>query len=394
MNVKFYIRNGPLFAYLYLFLTFGIGGLHPASGQSFTNAGEIIQISGNYSHIFKNNNPWIINNFHFVALTAFDEWSISATNDNNPKDWGVMRYDGTNIYRLGTDAGNAPPGSKNSFKAYGFVFPGQFYVPDNQDSTHFFLPWMAFHLTPQMIQHSFEHNRVIQMPLPWSNSRYSLLDHGCKWILKSFDDNQIIQRIDIVRDSVLDLKTEEDELRRSILDYPFEISSRDDVLHMLQIRKGIPNGFIEYSYECTEVCHTNNLAIPFAAQFIEFWPNYKTGGIKILSEYTFRVDGIELLNGEKIPDLTSFETTRVSDYRYQSTNSRTKYNYASYILNAGDQFKSDKDPKLLADAQHWLKRGPGYDSYRSKRGIILAGMLAITIITSGLLLLFRLKPAK
>jgi hypothetical protein len=163
---------------------------------------------------------------------------------------------------------------------------------------------------------------------------------------------------------------------------------------MLKIRKGIPNGFIEYSYECTEVCHTNNLAIPSAAQFIAFWPNYKTGGVKIMSEYTLKVDQIELLNSERIPELASFETTRVLDYRYQATNSRTKFNNASYTLNAGEQFKSDKDPKLLADAKHWLKHGPGYNSYKSKRGIILAGMLAITIITSGLLFWFRLKPAK
>jgi hypothetical protein len=251
--------------FAYLFLAFGIGSIHRASGQSFTNEEKNLQISGHYTEVFKHTSPWETNNFHFVALTASDGWSISATNDNNSRDWGLMRYDGTNIYTLITDVGDLPPGvKKNPFEVYGFVFPGQFYVPDNQDSTHLFLPWMAFHLTPQMIQHSFERNGVIEMPCPWGNSRYSLFDYGFKWVLKSFDDNRIIQQIDIVRDPALDLKTDEDELRRSIHDYPFEISSRNDVLEMLNLRKGIPNGFLQYSYECTEVYHTNDLSIPFA----------------------------------------------------------------------------------------------------------------------------------
>jgi hypothetical protein len=132
----------------------------------------------------------------------------------------------------------------------------------------------------------------------------------------------------------------------------------------------------------------------FLLRFINtFWPDYKAGGAIILHEYTLKVDQIELLNNMKLPDLIPPAKTRVSDYRYQTSNNRTKYNYASYILNAGDNFKSDKDPILLAEAQHWLKHGPGYDSYKSKRKLILVGILITTLILPGLLL-FRLKPAK
>jgi len=62
-------------------------------------------------------------------------------------------------------------------------------------------------------------------------------------------------------------------------------------------------------------------------------------------------------------------------------------------INAGEQFKSDKDPELLVEAQRWLKHGPGYESYISKRRIILVGMVIVTLIFGGLLL-FRLKSAK
>jgi hypothetical protein len=105
------------------------------------------------------------------------------------------------------------------------------------------------------------------------------------------------------------------------------------------------------------------------------------------------VDQVKLLHNANISDLIPPAKTFVFDFRYQATNSRTKFNYASYTLNAGEQFKSDKDPELLAQANHWLKHGPGYDSYKSKRRIILVGMLVFTMISGGLLL-FLLKPAK
>ncbi|HEY5232196.1 MAG TPA: hypothetical protein VIK35_01500 [Verrucomicrobiae bacterium] len=331
MIAKFHISRCLLFAFQCL--VFGISSYYQAFGQdSFTNDRQTLQISGHYSVINEHTTPLETNNFHFVALTASDGWSITATNDNNLKDYGLMRYDGTNIYRLGTDVGNAPPGLKNALQSYGFIFPGSFYLPDNQDSTHFFLPWMVFHLTPQMLQH-FEHNGVIQMPCPWANFRFSLLNHGDKCMLQLFDDNQIIKHMDIVRDSGLDLKTDEDELRRSILDYPFEISARNEVLEMLQMRKGIPDGFVLFSYDCTEVYHTNEVSFPSAVQFSMFWPDYKKGEGSITNfEYTLKVDRVELLNNINMPDLIPSAKTRVSDYRYQATNSRTKYNYASYIL--------------------------------------------------------------
>jgi hypothetical protein len=302
-----------------------------------------------------------------------------------------MRYDETNIYTLVTDVGELPPNHTNAFEVYGYVYPGQFYVPEFQDSVHLFLPWLALHFSSQMIQDSSEHNGVIEMPWPWGNSRYSLSGYGYKWIIKSNENNQIIQQIDIVRDSTLDLKTEEDELRRSMLEYPFSISSRESILKMLQFRKDVPDGFVRCSYKCLEVLHTNGLSIPSAIQFAEFWP--VNGTARILYECTSKVDRVELLDNETILDAIPPVETSVFDFRYQATNSRTKFNYARYTLNAGDRFPSGRDPKLLAEAQDWLEHGLGYDSYKSKREVVLAGMLIITLIFTGLLL-FRLNSTK
>jgi hypothetical protein len=354
--------------------------------SSFANNGATLQASGRYVDIFSNGAPAKTNNYHFVALTAFNGWKISVTNANQPKEWGVMRYDGTNIYTLGTDA-------LNGYKIYGYVFPGEFYVPEAAlDSVKLFFPWMAFYLTPQMIK-NFDRKGIIDIPPPWGK-RYSLRDYGFKWKTRYFQDDRIIQRIEAVRDSTLDLKTEEDELRRASINYAFEYSSREHRLEMLRSRKEIPDGFVRADYECENVYKTNNWIIPLTAKFAQYTPTFNPSNpIRLVFEMFLQVEDIKLLQNTDVSDVISPAKASVSDYRYQATNNRTKFNYATYTLDAGDPFPSGQDPKLLAQANAWLKDGPPYDAVQSKRSKILVGMLTLTIVTSGLLV-FWLRTKK
>ncbi len=355
---------------------------------------EALRISGHYSRTARTGGGRSMktNDFDFVALTAANEWIISATNESQPRDWASMRYDGTNIYELGTFLGNGPLGDVNPYPAYGYVYPGPFFLPNMQDSVHIFLPWTAFHLTPQMIRRAYEHNGVIEMPWPWGNSRFSLAGYGFKWILNPDGEDTIIRRLDIVRDSALDLATSEDELRRPNLDYQFRISDRDAVLRWLSMRKTIPNNFLRFSYECVGTLHTNGLTIPSETHFTEYYPTGDNRS-QVVCNYVLTVERLELLSNVSIPAAVAPLKTLVFDYRYQTNNSRTKFNYAQYTLDAGDQFKSANEPALLAEAKHWLKLGDRYNSYKSKRTIVLVGMLLITGISCGLLL-FRLTAAK
>jgi hypothetical protein len=378
--------TNPLFRYL--FLAFGIASLHPTFGQALTNEKETLQILGHYSHIFSNGAPPKTNNYSFIAFTASNGWKISITNANQPKEWGIMRYDGTNIYMIGTDLLNA-------YTIYGYVYPGQFYVPEAaDDSVKPFFPWMVFYLTPQMIR-DFERKGIIDMPTPWGR-RYSLLDYGYKWKTHYSDDGKVIQRIDIVRDSTLDLKTEEDELRRASINYPFEYSSREHRLQALHVRKNVPDGFVRATYECEAVCQTNSTLIPSAAKFAEYWPNFNEpqGPSRLVFEMALQVDEIKLLQNADISEIISPAKMSVSDYRYQTTTSRTKFNFATYTLNAGDSFPSGNDSVLLAQAKDWIKHGSAYDSLQSKRGKILVGMLTVTFVTTGLLVFWLIRNNK
>lgn len=378
-----------------LFLALEVFILHPTYGQgSITNEEKALRISGQYTHIFENGAPPRTNKYHFITITASNRWEMSITNANMPEDWEIMRYDGTHIYTFGTQVGDMPKGTTNTYKIYAYVYSGNFYVPEAQDSVHPFFPWMVFYLTPQMIR-KYERNSVIDIPPPWGK-RYSLLDYGFKWKTRYAENDRIIQRIDVVRDSALDLKTDEDELRRASLNYPFNWSQQDHRLEALRSRKELPQGFVRATYECEDVQRTNDWLIPSTARFAEYWPNWRESNYppRLVFQMALEVDAIIPIQNAATAEVAPPAQTSVSDYRYQATNSRTKFNHATYKLNAGDPFPSGSDPKLLAQANDWLRKGTAYEGLQSKRRKTLAGMLLILVSGWVVLWLTRKKNAK
>ncbi len=366
----------------YLLLAIGVAGSYSASGQTSISEENTLQISGHYSYVFSNGAPAKTNDYDFIALTTPSGWEITATNVNQPREWGSIRYDGTNIYELEANR-------LNGFKLYGYVYPGRFYVPYAADTPYLFFPWMVFHLTPEMLQQRSEPNGLITAPAPWG-ARFSLLDYGFRWEVHTFENGKLIQSIKVVRDQALDLKTKEAELRRASVDYPFSYSPLAHRLTTLEGRKFFPDGFVHAIYKCESVCHTNGWLIPFAASFDLYYPRRDLTS-QLVYELSLRIDQIKFSPTEKVPVVAPPARAYVFDYRYQATNSRTKFNHATYTLNAGEAFPPDNDPKLLEQAQEWLKHGPAYNDLQSKRRVILVGMLTVTFLTSGLLIFWLIK---
>ncbi len=360
----------------------------PDTDQPSKNSG--VRIIGSYTYI----NSGKTNTFNFVASILTDSWFLASTNKSDIKDWTRMNYDGTNIYTFATDDSVIEHNTTvTKYEVYGYVYPGSMYIPHNQDSVRIFFPWLVFCLSPQATT-NYEHDGMIEIPWPWGAPRDSLGNYGYKWLVNLFPNGQVIQQIDVVRDTSLDLKTEEDELHRPTLDYPFSISDREEMLKYLMYRKNMPNGFIRCNYKCTELYQTNGYSIPVSAQFSMCYPNQKD---RILDAFALKATKVELLqNAENIdsPDLVAPGKTTFMDYRYEATNKTTRFNYALYGLESGDRLKSDKDPILLAEAKRWLKHGPRFNTYEIRRKLILTGILTVSIGSSILLIFFSIKRKK
>ena len=147
---------------------------------------EALSISGHYIHVFSNGAPPKTNTFAFHALITANGFAISMTNVNQPKEWGTIQSDGTNIFTVSADLMN--PG-----KTYGYAYPGLFFLPEGQNAPYFFFPWMFFGLKPEMTQH-YDKGGMTDLPAPWGK-RYSLLDYGFQWNISYFSNQNVIQKI-------------------------------------------------------------------------------------------------------------------------------------------------------------------------------------------------------
>lgn len=342
-------------------------------------------MSGTYAYIYSNGAPPETNNYQFIAITSRNGWNISTTNIGQPKEWGIIQSDGTNIFTLSTDSWNA-------FKTFGYAFQGPFYMPnDPQNSVIMFFPWMVFHLTPSMIRDA-ETKGIVDMPAPWGK-HHSFIDFGFKWKTSFFEEDRAISKIEAIRDKSLDLKSQEDEFRREEINYPYFFSLRQEMLDGLRIRTNIPNGFVRAVYACNSICKTNGWVIPSSAQFALYWPNFNNpqDPSRLIYRMQLDVDHIDVLKSLPMPELVSPSEARIWDYRFRKATARTKFNYAEYALQAGESFPTSNDPKLLAQMNDWLKHGPTYDALKSRRWKILTGMFITTIALTGLLAFWLIK---
>lgn len=340
-----------------------------------------VSISGQYTYISTNAVPPETNTFHFVSLTiGANKWNLSATNVIDPREWSRMWCDGTNIYTVQED-------KLNGYRLFAYIYPGQIFAPQSHDAAYLFFPWMVLHLTPQLIQESKRDGKANTLA-PWG-SRDGLLDFGFKW-RTSYSDDGAIESIDVVRDSTLDLKTDEAELRRETLDYPFTADQRERRLNKLWFRKQFPDGFIRARYECDYIPYDGGRRIPTYARFSSYFPISERvrnkwvpkPGRRMVDHLMLEVQDVKLFKSDnmKTPGFTMPGATTVNDYRYQRANDRTKFNRAVYTLKADDVFPLDGDSKLLSEAEKWLKSGPRYDSLVWRRVFILSGMFGVIVI--------------
>jgi hypothetical protein len=347
-----------------------------------------VRVAGHYTYLQAKRT----NLFFFTASAFHGYWHIAATNVSNPMDWAEAQYDGSSISVFTTHRGQLGASSEPKFEVFGYVYPGDMYLPHVQDSAHIFFPWLAFCVSPDALTRT-ERNGMIELPWPWGNSRYSLACYGYKWVIEFTRSGRVVEKVDVVRDSKLDLESEEAEVRRPTLEYPFSLAARQDLVSMLQLRKEVPDGFLRCAYRCTELYHTNGLVIPAAAEFNEYYPNVKAGTVMTLKTLVMKVDRVELLTRRDYRPASTPGLTFVMDFRYEASNERTKYNYAKYTLGGGQTLKPANDPALLAEAKHWLTHGPRFGSHKSKRAWILVG-LATTTSVPLVLLIIRLKKQK
>lgn len=389
---------------LFILCVFLVGsGLCTVFGQDLlTNSDVALILTGHYSCCYARSLASsilaITNKFNFVAMTTQTGWGIFSTNALYPEDWGKMWYDGTNIYTLVTDARD-PLGrvmshnpESNPDGIHGNVYPGEIFLKDENDTVRLSLPWISFHLPPRLALHIWSDGNG-DAPLWGIRSADALSAYGYRYAATISDDGRVVQRISSVRDSKLDLPTDEMEFRREHLDYPFSEVIRKGAVETLAVRTRVPNGFTNCVFECLDVLQTNGLSIPLRTRFSCYWRDHRQEGhVRLVKyeEYSLTVEKVEILEGGTLPEIVAPGSALVYDFRYEAANGRTKYNHATYFLNSGSHFRSGNDPELISEAKNWLIHGTAYEGQKSNRTSTLVEIIVISLsATIVFLLLMR-----
>jgi hypothetical protein len=318
----------------------------------------------------------------FAAQLSDNRWSLIVTNVSDGRS-SKLWFDGTNIFTLNDVELGGEDAGKHQLVAT--MSPSKYYFPGNEDYLHISFLWLAYGLSPRIVETN--DLGLVDIPLPWRIPHYRPEAYGWKWLFTPSDDGRFISSCTVVRDKALDLPDAQEFLRPGLV-YPTSVAEMNRYKKILGLRKRIPNGFRVAAYECKQWEQTNGWSVPVAAEAKYYFADAKLY-TNSWFEGSLQASEITVSDGDiSLPQPVA--DTAVVDYRYRKFDGTHLYRGALYKLNAGDSWKSANDPALLAEADSYLKHGPRYDDLldhwkRSVTWLALAAWVALTCIVTGVL---------
>lgn len=277
---------------------------------------------------------------------------IYATNANNPKQWEMVVYDGTNTFELAPITDNYFGSKKGEAVLCGLVSPGRQYYILYRSLASTSIPWVTYCLRPEDI--------TLDMPSSFSPWRSEINTYGWRWTdVTISEDGRFLRGYSIARDKSFDLDDNKEFLRPTY-QYPQTLDKLHDQQKKLSYRKSIPDAWICRTYNCNQWYKTNGFTVPAHAEFQLYI--YNDGARVLFSSATIQADLITVSEENEwfqTPSLT--EQTYVRDYRYTKRDENREFSYAEYV--GSESWKPDNDPKLLAEADWYMKHGPKFGEF-------------------------------
>jgi hypothetical protein len=357
----------------------------------YASDAQSVQVKGNYSFHHCNaetGKPFTeeVNglkqwgDFSFTAVITPTARKICVTNENRTV-WTEILYDGTNTF---TFVPYTPPfvseSEAQSNEVLVTVSKSPYYLPSVSDWACAYIPWLAYGLNPKLV--SSNKAGLVEIPLPWENSRIKPLAHGWSWRLSSSTDGRFIDKCKVIRDSRLDRDHSEEFLRMDI-NYPENLKIKNAYIDSLEYRKSIRDGFVDFDYRVNKWFATNDFSVPVACQLDEFMYGYKFPAVKSkLSAEIVTTDVSESLSPP------SDIQRKVEDYRYKQIQHSRIYKYAAYSLAPGEAWKGPEDASILNEVAEYLKHGPKYNYYDYNGKLISLWVLGAILLFTPLVFIW------
>ena len=355
-----------------------------------------LSVSGTYSvnhYIFYTESSRYVLNSNDTRHAAFTctisgrSRSLFVTNlDSNTvlfgsrTSWEGLVYDGTNTYTFLPE-----PDASAGYSLYTTISPGQLFIRDYDEYLDFFAIWTAYGLCPANLPP--KNNGLMEIPLPWFNSRNSPFSHGFEWKITPSSDGMFLSVCQVCRNTNLDLSDTEEMLRPDVIG-PVTLSGRNHWIEGIRDRSyDYRNGSIIAIYTVKEWCQTNHAVIPIISELL-MGSHLETTGGRIFGSAAepgikayINATNITVRRGVEslLPAVT--RRTFVRDYRYRKENpAGGGISYRTeYMLNPGDSWT---DPAILhkADRSRMFFPADFGTTAASKRARFVWLLLALALV--------------
>jgi len=292
----------------------------------------------------------------FNVLLAADRWRICATNLTRPRYWAILAWDGTNTYVVRQQYIPAEEGREPTNELWGTVYSTPLWQIESDEPTYTAFIWLTYCFRPSYIPADVQGRRVAPV---YVSHRSNPLRYGYRWEYIPSPDGRFVDLLRIIRDRSLDLP-EHQELLRPDFDPPQTLQAYKEFKEYLEIRRTIPDGYVEEEFACHERLVTNGWHLPVRAEatgHIFSWPG------KTWRQVTLQTTSIATHLTDVNVRLSVTRPTLVRDYRYRRFENDRLFLRATYVLQPGEPWRGPNDPELLAQAEAYIRKGPRYDAF-------------------------------
>lgn len=299
--------------------------------------------------------------------SADGAWSLESTNSVSRIVWSKAYFDGISLYFLQPSAGGA--GTNGTILAdtnlvLASISQGPLILLPHDDYCEVSSLWLTF-CSAAAYKALGLHDYTSTWPIPMWHARVSPRAWGFRWrfgsLLSSDYFFHFFQTLRVVRDTSLDLRSFEQDLRRPEVIYPRDSRSRELARGGRDSLQAYTNVSMGLTMAVEESNMISGMSYPRTARVRLYGGGPKN---RPYLEILIVTANASVTDSAAIAVSPTAVRTGVTDYRYGRKNDKRQYVAATYSLRPGQSWRPTNDPKLLARAESYMARGPTLDSYR------------------------------
>lgn len=293
---------------------------------------------------------------HFNVVFSDPYWQVHGTNLHRPDHWLSVCHDGTNSYAFYPSVLEDETLREGSISSRAMIYTGSWWLLRYilNERMQIYPAWIAYCLRPNSLTPD-KQGRIVTPPL--HGGRDGLPVNRTEVVAAK--DPRFIDVLRGIRDRSLDLPPKEWMLLPHY-NTPRSLQEYNWFLEDVELVRGTPNGFVSSEFVCMERQEFRGWSLPVRC-LMDHYLSSVPG--KLWRRVTVLATNVQWSAERFDPVPRPTQPLEVADYRYRRFERKRLFLHATYTLQPGQPWPSDRDPELLAQAEHYIRHGPRYDAF-------------------------------